>query len=94
LRVHQCQEFRRYGSCGCRSGRKGHKVNPCAAAEEHAVAADAHDRGLPTSITVAAIAAFLERKRCHNHGCNHRGCHETMGVVHWLIEVDRMVKAA
>ena len=70
-----CQEHRRFGSCSCLSGRKGHKRNPCDRTQAVADACAAMAMGETPSLDLEEIITRAGHHRCTKRHCNHPRVH-------------------
>lgn len=81
LRDKACNEYKRFGSCGCQQKRaQGVRINPCEAANAFADLAVKAGMDEPVSHSeLENLLAFLRGKTCRayraDQGCNHQGCH-------------------
>jgi hypothetical protein len=91
--VKKCDEARRYGSCKCRSGKRGKYYNPCQRLEKIRQSAMNLDQGSPAEMTIEEIQDWASHQTCHasrtSRSCNHKGCVIGERINDWL-EIEKM----
>ena len=86
----RCDEARRYGSCHCRSGRKGKRFNPCDQEAGVRRSCEAYAEGKVPELTQAEVLAWAKKQVCHNAQCNHRGCIRAGEAIAFLTASDNV----